>query len=229
MAAAVGTALARTAQRKTSKKEAAEAAQNRSAEARALLAAAELDAQQARRGAEVEARESALAWRAELDVQQQARQAELGRREIQVAREEDRALRVEGELATRATTLETRQKQLAEVDEKIRAARSRMGALAGEAVSLLEKQAGQTQAAARSRIVEGLVEEMQAEAGARLRQIESNVTALERDAKEIMSTAIDRYAGDYGHERMSSQVPMPPQAVQRLVGRIPGASSRSAR
>jgi len=128
--------------------------------------------------------------------------------------------RKESELSQRDSRLSEREKSLAEKDKDI-------GRLTDEAKLALEKNAGMTAEQARRQIIESLQDEVKAESARTIRKAEEETRLIsDKKAKEIISTAIQRYASDYVAESTVSVVPLPSEEMK---GRIIGREGRNIR
>src|SRR5205823_1122552 len=84
----------------------------------------------------------------------------------------------------------------------------------------LERLAGESPAELRSKMVSEWVEHARASAAERLRRVEASVNDPEhtRSSKKIMEVAIQRYQGHYLTERLLTNVPIPINSLERIVG-----------
>jgi ribonuclease Y len=128
--------------------------------------------------------------------------------------------RKETELSQRDSRLSEREKSLAEKDKDI-------GRLTEEARLALERNAGLTAEQARRQIIESLQDEVKSESARTIRKAEEETRLIsDKKAKEIISTAIQRYASDYVAESTVSVVPLPSEEMK---GRIIGREGRNIR
>ena len=128
--------------------------------------------------------------------------------------------RKESELAQRDTRLSEREKTLADKEKEI-------GRLTDEAKSVLERNAGMTGEQARKHIIDSLQDEVKAESARTIRKAEEETRLIsDKKAREIISTAIQRYASDYVAESTVSVVPLPSEEMK---GRIIGREGRNIR
>lgn len=91
----------------------------------------------------------------------------------------------------------------------------------------LEKISGMTASEAKSVLMEAMENEAKLDAAKKIKQIEEEAReSADKKAKEIISLAIQRYAGDYVAERTVSVVPLPSDEMK---GRIIGREGRNIR
>lgn len=177
-------------------------------------------AEMIRRGAELAAKEQLLAERSTLE-------RELAAEGERVARLREGVMRSETAVVARETALRERKAAYDKLENDIksregqaRASKRDLEKLAGEAVTVLERVAGEPREAIRDRMVEALVEDERAAAAAQLRAIDQNAADPEhaREAKRIMSMAMQRYDGHFLTERLVSTMPLPPPLLEKMAG-----------
>ena len=186
-----------------------------------LLAAAEAEAAELRRAAEVEGKEAAQRRRAALDDELRARKAELGKQEETAAareRELDKARRDldrrQGELDKRERTADGKSKQIDAAVEKAEATQA-------QARAQLEAIAGLTAEQARRKLEDEVRGQAQDRAAADIKRISDEAEReSQARAKTIIATAIQRFASEFVAERTVSVVPLPSDDLKgRLIGR----------
>ncbi len=172
-------------------------------EARAAKAREEVERDTAAARQRVEAEEQRLRERAS-ELERRASRAE--KREEDLGRRDDRLGEREGELEGQKQQVEAQRSQLE-----------------GE----LERVSGLSRDEAREQLLARVEETTRAAAASRVQQIEHEVKErAEQTAKNIISMAIQRYAGEYTCERTVSVVPLP---NDELKGRIIGREGRNIR
>jgi len=147
---------------------------------------------------------------------------------------ERRFLQKEAALDKKAEVLESQEADLsrrqAEVAEREAAAAAKAAEcenLARKCQAELESMAGLSAAEAKERLVKSMEEEAKHEAAKLIKRIEVETReTAERKAKEIISLAIKRYAGDYVTEKTVSVVHLPSEEMK---GRIIGREGRNIR
>ncbi|TMQ68416.1 MAG: ribonuclease Y [Candidatus Eisenbacteria bacterium] len=196
-------------------------------EAQRLLEDAGREAESVRRSALLESKEESLRLRqqAEREVQAsrtsqiaaerafQEREAAFNRRVELIDKKERDAKRQEQELARREQTVDERSNQLA--------------ALLLEQRTRLEKVAGMTAQEAKAQLVAAIESEARAEAARLVADVRENAQRnAEREARRIVTIAIQRYAGDQVSESTVSVVHLPSDDMK---GRIIGREGRNIR
>jgi ribonuclease Y len=165
--------------------------------------------------------------RAELENEIKERRSELSAREA-------RLLKKDENLERKSVQLEQKETQLAKHEREIEAGQKRSKDKEREADSLVKKQhekleslAGLSNAEARDMLLKKVEDETRIESARIIRQIEEDTFAQsDKKAKEIISTAIGRYAADFVAERTVSVVNLPNEEMK---GRIIGREGRNIR
>ncbi|HLU67449.1 MAG TPA: ribonuclease Y [Kofleriaceae bacterium] len=191
------------------------------AEAQKILSAAQQEKSEILKAAQVEGKEIAFKVKAQSEEELRQKRAELTRqeealagREKQLERRQAEAARQEAELAKRARSIEGREKAAEAMAARAEQAQS-------EAKRRLEEIAGLTAEQARQRLADEMVAEARAQVAAEIRQVEE---AAEQEAaaksKQIIATAVQRYASEFVAERTVAVVPLPSDDMKgRLIGR----------
>ena len=135
-------------------------------------------------------------------------------------RQTTRASRREQDMGQRESKLESRAKQL-------EASETKLSELKEEAVTALERVSGLTRDSARAELLARIEIDSRKVAARKVREIEDELRErAEQAAKNVLSMAIQRYAGEYTCERTVSLVPLP---SEDLKGRIIGREGRNIR
>ncbi len=96
-----------------------------------------------------------------------------------------------------------------------------------EKIIELEKISGMTSAEAKNTLINSITEEAKHESAKAIKRIEDETREIaDKKAKEIIATAIQRYAGDYVAEKSISSVQLPSDEMK---GRIIGREGRNIR
>ena len=163
------------------------------------------DALKAQRAAEEEARE---------------KRADLQRQERLLL---DRA---EG-LDRKVESLERREVAFDERQREVDAEKSRLAELQQRQIVELERVSGLTAAEARQSLIQQIVDEAQAEAHQKVREIERRATEEgEERARRVLTTVMQRIAADHTSEATVTVVPLPSEEMK---GRIIGREGRNIR
>src|SRR5579862_6354594 len=192
-----------------------------------VLSEARTEAEAIRKEAELQGKESILQARAEFeqevkeqrrDIQQTdkrllAREETLDRRTEQIDRRDNESKKREQVIKDREQTITTRQTELEQLVDATR--------------QQLEDTAGLTREEARKQLVQSMLDEAKHEAAKHIRLVEQEAREeADRQAKKIVSIAIERLAGEFVAERTVSVVQVP---SDDLKGRIIGREGRNIR
>jgi ribonuclease Y len=142
-------------------------------------------------------------------------------------RSERRLLDREEALDRKVATLEEREEALGARQAEIDAERTRMGELQQRQIFELERVSGMSAAEARQGLISQIVDEAQAEAQHRVREIERHALdeGTER-ARRILTTVMQRIAADHTSEATITVVTLPNEEMK---GRIIGREGRNIR
>ena len=190
-------------------------------EAETLRTAAEAEAAEIRKVAEVEAQELAHKLRAEAEEAIRDRDAEIARREQKVARRERDLQKADRSAEKRSAELDDRERTLDGREEAAEAMVRKAEAKLDEATKRLEECAGLSAEQARKKLEAELLDEAKASVASDIQAIEDKAKdeATAR-SKEIIATAIQRYASEFVSERTTAVVPLPSDDMKgRLIGR----------
>ena len=150
----------------------------------------------------------------------EADQGQLETRLADVQRRDERAERREADLGRREGKLEGRERK---VDERS----ATLDAMKEEAVVALERLSGLSREDARRELITRIEADSRKAAARKLKEMEDELRErAEQTAKNVLSMAIQRYAGEYTCERTVSLVPLP---SEDLKGRIIGREGRNIR
>ena len=195
--------------------------------ARRLQEEARREAEGILKAAHVEAKDILFKLKADFENEAKDRRAEQKNIETRLLQREENLDRKLDQLERRDQDLGNREKNLTRREQKIAKDEEEAGQLVARRKEELERIAGLTSEEAK----ETLVREMESEArheGARLvKRIETEAKEqADKQAKKILSTAIQRYAGDFVAERTVSVVELPSEEMK---GRIIGREGRNIR
>jgi len=196
-------------------------------EASASSRSAEEALSAAREVAEAEAREQILQARAELEQEQEVAhtrsQKDERRLEERAAELDRRASRSE----RREEDLGRREAGLAQKEQVVETLRGEVDSLREQAVQGLERVAELSRDEAKEQLLQRMEETNKRVVARRLKEMEESARErAEHTAKNIISMAIQRYAGEYCCERTVSLVSLP---SEELKGRIIGREGRNIR
>ncbi|MDA8401644.1 MAG: ribonuclease Y [Deltaproteobacteria bacterium] len=179
-------------------------------------------------------KESVLAARAEVirhketaDEEIRIQKQELGQLEKRLSIKEDNLEKRISLIEKKETDFMRRERTLAQSEktavEKEKLAEEKLK----EKIIELEKVSGMTSAEAKSTLINSITEEAKHESAKAIKRIEDETREIaDKKAKEIIATAIQRYAGDYVAEKSISSVQLPSDEMK---GRIIGREGRNIR
>ncbi len=155
------------------------------------------------------------------------------RRKEQTARE-NRLSQREESLDRRSEQMNEKLKEVERQEQEIEALRSRLNNREQELaknisrqIDELERIAGLSRDEAKNMLLEKLIGEVRNEAGLAVRtELEEAKAKAEREARRILTYAIQRYASDCTYERTTATIPLPSDEMK---GRIIGREGRNIR
>ncbi|MBI4543907.1 MAG: ribonuclease Y [Gemmatimonadetes bacterium] len=196
-------------------------------EAAKIRQAATEDADRIRMAAELAGREAASREKQEWEREEARRREELERAE---RRQEERLSALDRKydvLEQKERGLEQRERELDGRGREIERQAAEYERLAADARKRLEALAGMSAAEAKRQLVQELEEQARADAANSIREIKENARReAEREAKNIISLAIQRIAADHTAESTVSVVSLPSDEMK---GRIIGREGRNIR
>lgn len=203
--------------RRIAKRE-AESAENH---ARQILGDAEAKARTVQKEAELAAKDFLYKSKIEIEEETKQRKQEvlslerrLQSREETLDRKFDQVEKKESEIRRSEQDVVVRKKGIEEMEQKYQS-------MVGEVRSTLEKLASTTSEEAKKMLMEELISEVRHEAAKKAKLIEDETREIaDRKAKKIISTAIERMAGEWVQETSVSLVKLPQEDMKgRIIGR----------
>ncbi|HET6611284.1 MAG TPA: ribonuclease Y [Kofleriaceae bacterium] len=191
------------------------------AEAKKILAAAEAEGDEIRKAAAIEGRETAFALKSEAEDEIRGSRAQLAERSEALGKKQREIEKSQRETDKRNADLSRREKQIAARENAAEAMVKSAESERATAQKRLEEVAGLSAEAARQRLEKEVLAEAQARAAGEVRTIEEQARAEAASrSKQIIATAIQRYAGEMVSERTVAVVPLPSDDLKgRLIGR----------
>ena len=185
-----------------------------------LLDEARTQAERLLTQARTDAAENKLRRQQQAEREVQQRRETLKRGAQQVASWEQTLQRTEQQLEARIAALNERERNLSVVQGRQKAAQERRHSLVQEASEVLQKQAGETQAEAKTRLISDWTEQARAAGADRVRQLEQgqNTAEVGLRARRLLEVASQRYEGHYLTERLLSTLPIPTEILDRVFG-----------
>jgi len=205
---------------------------------RLMVTSAEQSAKQlrenAKRDADVVLQEAKLQARDEVICAREAFEQECKTRRQELLALEERLTQRETNLDRKVALLDKKEdaidKKLADIEtarEQIEQRAQDLNALEGQHRDKLQEIAALSQDEARNMLMHQLEEELRAESGILIRHIQEDARArAEKEARGIITLAIERYAGDQVNEMTTSTVTLPSDDMK---GRIIGREGRNIR
>ncbi len=192
-----------------------------------LVEEAQKQAEIIRKEAQLKAKEEILAQRAKFE-------SELEQRKVDVVRQENRLQQREESQGRKEDNLDKRDEKLNEVERKLQSRQSDLDKRHSilqkreqEIVSNLERISNMSAEEAKEELMANMVSEARHESAKMVREIDDEAKkSADKKAKEYISLAIQRYAGDYVAERTVSSVQLPNEEMK---GRIIGREGRNIR
>lgn len=176
---------------------------------------------------ELEAKDKLFKMKSEFDNETREIQAELKRREKRIIQKEEQIDRRHEQLEQKGVEISGREKSVTDREEAIAKNEIRYRQLIDEQKQQLEKISGLTTEQAKELLIRAMENEARYEAAKLIKRIENEAKEeADKKAKKIISTAIQRYAGDYIAERTVSVVQLPSDEMK---GRIIGREGRNIR
>ncbi|MCL5676556.1 MAG: ribonuclease Y [Firmicutes bacterium] len=188
--------------------------------AQQILDQAARDAEARRKESTLEAKEEVHRMRSELDRETRERRGEL-------QRTERRLLQKEEQLDRKVESLEKKEENVARKERDLDRLQQQLDAKLQEQVAELERISAMSTDEARRVLLTNVEQDSRQEAAALIRQSEAEAKEeAEKRAREIIVTAIQRYAADHSAETTVSVVTLPNDEMK---GRIIGREGRNIR
>ncbi|PLX91449.1 MAG: ribonuclease Y [Desulfuromonas sp.] len=185
------------------------------------------EAETLRKEAELQAKDTVLKAKAEWEKEAKELRRELQGQERRLIQREENLDRKDLVLETRDKEAQQRERELTRQESQIQQREQKAEQLVEEQVARLEQVSGMTSEEARQHLIESMESQARHDAARRIKQIEDEAReSADKKAKEILSLAIQRYAGDYVAEKTVSVVPLPSDEMK---GRIIGREGRNIR
>ncbi len=195
--------------------------------AASIVADAKKEAENIRKGAELEAKDLIFQGKAEFEKETRERRKELQALERRVQLKEENLDKKFESIDRKESEFQKKEKTLALQEKKVKDMEDGVTALLTEQRLKLETIAGFSAEEAKRTLIESMENEAKLEAGKLLKRIEEETKAeADKKAKEIISLAIQRYSGEYVAERTVSVVNLPNDEMK---GRIIGREGRNIR
>ena len=191
------------------------------------LKKAKNDAEIILKEAQIQARDEVLRAREAFETEIRSRRQELMALEERISARETNLDRKLGVLDKKEQTLDDRVADLEKAREALRSREAEVQAVVDQERAKLQEVAGLSQEEARRILMQKVEEELRSETGAMIRRYQEEAkTGAEKDAREIITTAIQRYAAAQVAEITTSTLNLPSDEMK---GRIIGREGRNIR
>jgi len=195
--------------------------------AQQIVERAEIEIDTRRKEAELEIKELALQQRAEGEKEISAQRQELHERDRHLDKREDAQEQQSEQLRKQEKMVENTQRKLAERITETKNRNEELAKMLDVQRQTLHELSGLNREEATARLLEGLDRELQQETGALISKHEKQIAATCEDAsREILVTALQRYAAAHTAETTTSTVDIPNDEMK---GRIIGREGRNIR
>lgn len=195
--------------------------------ARELLEEAKKQAEALKKEAEIQAKDHFYRARLEFESEAKERRLELQSMERRLLQKEENIEKRMDLLDQKEASLTKREKALQQQEKVLSEKEKQYIALVEEQKQLLERIAGISVDEAKERLMKMVESEMRHECAKLIKRIEEETQSIaDRKAKEIIASAIQRYAADYVAEETVSVVNLPNEEMK---GRIIGREGRNIR
>ena len=179
------------------------------------------------RDARVSARGEILKMREECEQELKERRKEQTNTEKRLAQREELLDRRADSMDAKVKNVEKQEKELEVLRERVAAREQELAKSISRQIDELARIAGMNRDEARDILLEKLKNEIKNESGIVVRnQLEEAKAKSEREARRILTYAIQRYASDCTYERTTATIPLPNDEMK---GRIIGREGRNIR
>ena len=196
-------------------------------ELEARIQAVEAQADSIRAKAEAEAKSEFLNRRQEFDTETQTARADLRKEERRLAKREDLIDQKLETIASKERAVETADKAVNEREKGLVAKDRQLNDLIGQQKTQLIKVANMSVDEARAQLLDEVSKDIERDAAQIIqRELEKAEETVEEKCREIIGTAIQRYAAEHTSERTVSTVDIPSDDMK---GRVIGREGRNIR
>lgn len=177
--------------------------------------------------AKLEAKSRLLEMKSDFDTETEETRSELKKEERRLAKKSEKLDSQEEQLSKREQILQKKENETQKKYESALDKENQYSELLEETKKELEKVSGLTLEQAKELLLKTIEEDVKHEGAKLIKRITSEAKeSADKEAKKIISTAIQRYAGDYVAERTVSVVHLPGDEMK---GRIIGREGRNIR
>ena len=188
---------------------------------------AEREAEHILRDARVSAKAETIKMREECEQELKERRREQTNNEKRLAQREELLDRRADSMDAKSKNIERQEKEIETLRERLGNREQELAKSISQQIDELERIAGMNREEARGILLEKLKNEIKNESGLMVRnQLEEAKARSEREARRILTYAIQRYASDCTYERTTATIPLPNDEMK---GRIIGREGRNIR
>jgi ribonuclease Y len=192
-----------------------------------IIAEAEKKAEMLEKEAQLQAKDTLYQTKADFDKEMADKRAELQRLEKRLLQREENIDKKVDILDSKEIEINKKERVLAEKEKSVKEQDKKYQELLSEEKARLEKIANITSEEAKKLLMERMETEARHDAAKRIKGIEDELREqAAKKAKEIISLAVQRYAGEYVMEKTVSLVNLPNEEMK---GRIIGREGRNIR
>ncbi len=196
-------------------------------QARDIISEARKEAETIKKEAILQAKDSLFQLRTEFERESKESRKELQGLEKRLLQKEENLDKKSEALEQRDATLTKLEKNLFQQEKDLEEREKELHSIFDQQRQKLENISGMSSQEAREMLVKSLEDEARHDAALMLKRIETEAREMaDRKAKNIISLAIQRYAGDYVAEKTVSVVNLPSEEMK---GRIIGREGRNIR
>jgi len=196
-------------------------------EAERILSEADTEARAMKKEASIQAREEMFKARTAFEKESRERTRELKKLEQRINSREENLERKVALIDQKEEGIKSREKALGEREEELKTKENDLRDIIEKQRIRLQRISGLSQEEAKTLLLSSLKEEAERDAALMIRQIENEARdKAEKEARKIISIAIQRYAADHVSEAVVSTVALPSDDMK---GRIIGREGRNIR
>ncbi|MBN2333197.1 MAG: ribonuclease Y [Deltaproteobacteria bacterium] len=223
VAMVVGLGVGYVLRKKTAERE----VESLASEGQKIIAEAYKEAELLKKEATIQAKDIIFKAKTEFEQETSERRKEIQSLEKRLLTKEENLERRSDNLDNKEEEHQRREQSLQQREKNMAAKEKEYHALVAKEKEKLESIAGMTSQQAKDTLMDIMVDEAKHESAKRIKQVEDEAKEVaEKKAVNIISQAIQRYAGDYATERTISVVNLPGDEMK---GRIIGREGRNIR
>ena len=183
-------------------------------EAKRLVELAKIEAENLKKEEIFKAKEEIMNARTELD-------QEIKERRGEIQKQESRIIQKEENLERRSDNFEKKERELEQEEQDLKKKEQEIEELYAKQIQVLQEVAKLTQEEAKKQLLEAVEQEIKTEKATLVRELEQKAKEESgKNAREIISYAIQKCAADHSAETTVSIVPLPSDDIKgRIIGR----------